>query len=103
MKRFNVKGKKHIVLSDMLELGKTGKKEHSEIGKLVKNLGFENLYTFGEESYNTFKGAKGLKNNFYFSDKQTLMDFLGLNVKKDDIILVKGSRAMKMEEVVDSI
>jgi len=103
MKRFNIKGSKHIVLADMLELGKTGKKEHTAAGKLVKNLGFENLYTFGKESYNTFKGAKGLKNNFYFTDKQTLTELLRLNIKKGDIVLVKGSRSMKMEEVAKAL
>jgi UDP-N-acetylmuramoyl-tripeptide--D-alanyl-D-alanine ligase len=103
MKQYMVKGKKHIVLSDMLELGKTSKKEHSAVGRLVKNLGFENLYTYGNESYNTFKGAKGLKNNFYFSDKQTLIEFLKLNIKNGDIVLVKGSRSMKMEEVTEAL
>ncbi len=103
MKRFKVKGKKYIVLADMLELGKVSKKEHNGTGKLVKELGFENLYTYGSESYNTFTGARGLKNNFYFSDKQTLIEFLKLNLREDDLVLVKGSRSMKMEEVTEYI
>lgn len=103
LKRYNIKGKKHIVLSDMLELGKTSVKEHTEIGKLVKKMKFENLYTYGEDSYNTFKGAKGLKNNYYFSDKQTLAEFLKLNIKKEDAILIKGSRSMKMEEIISQL
>jgi UDP-N-acetylmuramoyl-tripeptide--D-alanyl-D-alanine ligase len=103
MRKFKVKGKKYIVLADMLELGKVSKKEHNSIGKLVKELGFENLYTYGSESYNTFTGAKGLKNNFYFSDKQTLIEFLKLNLREGDLVLVKGSRSMKMEEVTESL
>jgi UDP-N-acetylmuramoyl-tripeptide--D-alanyl-D-alanine ligase len=103
LKHFKVKGKKHIVLADMLELGRVSRKEHTESGKLVKKLGFENLYTYGDEAYNIFKGAKGLKNNYYFSEKQTLIEFLKLNIKKNDIVLVKGSRAMKMEEIVHQL
>ncbi len=103
MKRFKVKGKKYVVLADMLELGKVSKKEHNSIGKLIKELGFENLYTYGSESYNTFIGAKGLKNNFYFSDKQTLIEFLKLNLREGDLVLVKGSRSMKMEEVTEAL
>ncbi len=103
MKRFKVKERKHIVLADMLELGKSSTKEHTESGKLVKKLGLENLYTFGNSAYNIFKGAKGIKNNFYFTDKQTLTEFLKLNVKAGDLILVKGSRAMRMEEVVEAL
>jgi UDP-N-acetylmuramoyl-tripeptide--D-alanyl-D-alanine ligase len=102
-KRFKVKGKKHLVLSDMLELGKSSSKEHVESGKLIKKLGFENLYTYGEEAYNIFKGAKGIKNNYFFSDKNTLIEFLKLNIKKEDLILIKGSRSMKMEEVTEAI
>ena len=102
-KRFKVKGRKHLVLSDMLELGKSSSKEHRESGKLIKKLGFENLYTYGEEAYNIFKGAEGVKNNYFFSDKNTLIEFLKLNTEKEDLIMIKGSRSMKMEEVTESI
>lgn len=101
--RYTIKGKKHIVLSDMLELGKSSRKEHTEIGRLIKKMKFENLYTYGEESYYTFKGSKGLKNNYYFSDKPTLAEFLRLNIKKGDAVLIKGSRSMKMEEIIEQI
>ncbi len=100
---FKIKGKKHIVLADMLELGKSRGREHKESGKYIKKLGFENLYTFGNDAYNIFTGAKGIKNNYYFTDKHTLIEFLKLNVKRGDLILVKGSRAMKMEEVVEAL
>ena len=103
VKRFKVKGKKHLVLSDMLELGKSSSKEHMESGRLIKKLGFKNLYAYGEEAYNIFKGAKGVKNNYFFSDKNTLIEFLKLNIKKEDLILIKGSRSMKMEEVTEAI
>ena len=92
-----------LVLSDMLELGKSSSKEHRESGKLIKKLGFENLYTYGEEAYNIFKGAEGVKNNYFFSDKNTLIEFLKLNTEKEDLIMIKGSRSMKMEEVAESI
>lgn len=103
MKQYKVKGNKHIVLGDMLELGKSSKKEHFDIGKYAKILGFENLYTFGKESYSTFTGAKGIRNNFYFTEKETLSQFLKMTLRKKDLVLVKGSRSMKMEEVVESI
>lgn len=103
LKHYRVKGNKHIVLGDMLELGKSGKKEHANIGKLVDKMGFKNLYTYGQESYNTFKKARGVQSNFYFDDKLTLIEFLKLNLRKGDMVLVKGSRSMKMEEIVQSL
>jgi UDP-N-acetylmuramoyl-tripeptide--D-alanyl-D-alanine ligase len=103
LKLYEAKGAKHIVLSDMLELGESSKKEHSEAGRLIDKMGFENLYTYGKESFYTFTGALHVKNNFYFEDKNTLIDFLKLSTRAGDIVLVKGSRGMKMEEVVQEI
>jgi len=103
LKAYKTKGNKYIVLSDMLELGASSKNEHWQIGKAVKNMKFDNLYTFGEDSYQTYLGAKDVKNNYHFIDKETLAEFLKLNIKKGDVVLVKGSRAMKMEEVVESL
>ncbi|TRZ66092.1 UDP-N-acetylmuramoyl-tripeptide--D-alanyl-D-alanine ligase [bacterium] len=103
LKIFKTKGKKHVVLGDMLEMGKSSKKVHSYVGKLVKEMGFQNLYTYGTESYNTFKSAKGVGNNYYFSSKDELTEFLRLNVKNSDVVYVKGSRGMKMEDIVNHL
>lgn len=103
LKEYKGKGKKFILLSDMLELGKTSKKEHSDIGKLVKKMGFKNLYTFGKKSYYTFKSAKGIENNFYFETKEDLTEMVKAVLKKEDVIYIKGSRGMKMEEVLNGL
>ena len=103
MMEYNTKGKKFAILSDMLELGKSSKAEHSEIGKTTEKLRVDNLYTFGKESVNIFKNAKGIKNNFYFKQKEDLIEMLKLNLRKGDIVYVKGSRGMKMEEVVNEL
>lgn len=103
LKKYKASGSKHIVLADMLELGKTSLAEHRNVGKLVKNLGFENLYTFGKLSLKTYSAAKGIKNNFHFEDKDSLTEVLIHVIKRGDIVLVKGSRSMKMEEVVNKL
>ena len=87
----------------MLELGKASIKEHSAIGKMFKQMKFENLLTYGADSFNTHRAAKGVKNNFYFNDKQSMSAFLNLQIKKGDVLLVKGSRSMKMEEIINNI
>ena len=87
----------------MLELGKAAEREHYTAGKLVKQLRFDALYSYGKLSYETFKGAKGLVNNYYFEDKASITEMLKKSLKKGDMILVKGSRGMKMEEIADSL
>jgi UDP-N-acetylmuramyl pentapeptide synthase len=103
LKEYKTKGNIHIVLADMLELGKSSRKEHFEIGKLIKKMKFENLYTFGNEARNVFIGAKGVKNNFYFDSKEDLTNYILNAVKKGDVIYFKGSRGMKLEEVAEKI
>lgn len=97
------KGSIHVILADMLELGRASKKEHSDIGKLVSDYGFKNLYTFGEESFYTSKSATKVKSNFHFQDKEILSEILSSQVAKGDIVYVKGSRGMKLEDVVTNL
>jgi UDP-N-acetylmuramoyl-tripeptide--D-alanyl-D-alanine ligase len=103
LKEYNTKGSIHLVIADMLELGKCSKKEHFEVGKMIKNMKFDNLYTFGNESKNIFKGAKGVKNNFYFENKDDLAELLVSSIRTGGVIYFKGSRGMKLEEVVEKI
>lgn len=103
LKEYIAGNNKHIVLGDMLELGECSEKEHFEVGKLVKKMKFDNLYTYGKESYNIFLGAKGVENNYYFNKKEDLSEFLKKIIKPDDVIYIKGSRGMKMEDVIDNI
>jgi len=103
LRRYRIKGEIHIVLGDMLELGAVSSKEHTRIGRMVSNMGFPNLYTFGPMSYAAHLAAKKVKNNFHFSDKQTLIELLKIRLKKGDLLFVKGSRGMRMDEVVDQM
>lgn len=103
VKEYSSNGRKHIILADMLEMGKASEKEHYTNGKLAAEMEFDFLYTYGRDSYNTFKGAKKLKNNFYFETKDDLAEFVRKNIKKGDLVYVKGSRGMKLEEAIDKI
>jgi len=103
LKAYKINGRKYIVLGDMLELGKSSRKEHYESGRLIKKMGFKNLLTFGKDSFHLYKGAKGLKNNFHFDEKNVLAEMLKLELEKGDLVLVKGSRSTGMEEVIEQL
>ena len=70
---------------------------------LVKKMKFENIYTYGKESYNTFLGGKGVENNYFFHEKEDLSEFLARIIKAGDVVYLKGSRGMQMEDVLNNV
>jgi UDP-N-acetylmuramoyl-tripeptide--D-alanyl-D-alanine ligase len=98
-------GKRIAVLGDMLELGKESANMHAQIGALVPEMNFDLLLTVGKDARNYVKGAKsrGMKAVFHFDSVQEIIEFLGDIVSEGDIFLVKGSRGMHMEQVVEAL
>jgi len=95
------------VLGDMLELGTQSAELHVEIGNKVQELGFDLLCTVGNESKMIFQGAHqagmDASQNLHFESRSELMSFLSGVVQPGDMVLVKGSRGMKLEEVVEGL
>ncbi len=99
-----VQAKRIAVLGDMLELGPSAQRLHYQTGKLVSQLQFDYLCCFGELSDNIVKGAvaDGMppSRTFHSMSKQEIADKIRLNAGKGDLILFKGSRGMKMEDII---
>ncbi|MFH1386165.1 MAG: UDP-N-acetylmuramoyl-tripeptide--D-alanyl-D-alanine ligase [bacterium] len=86
--------KRIAVLGSMLELGKRSKAAHAKIIKLAKQLKIDKVLTFGEFWPSLAPAEKTKKN---------LIKKLRQLIAPRDIILIKGSRGMRMEDVVDAI
>jgi UDP-N-acetylmuramoyl-tripeptide--D-alanyl-D-alanine ligase len=98
-------GRKIAVLGDMLELGDYTEKEHGRIAEHVKDFHIDALFLFGKHTLTTYKKAQriGYKSAHYFSVKEDLHRAVKDYVADFDVVLVKGSRGMKMETVVESL
>ena len=98
---------KWIVAGDMLELGKNSADFHRMIGALIADSDFKGLLTFGELSKHILRAAmkNGMKKEFLWhcATHDEIADILKRILKKDDMVLLKGSRSMKMEEVVNKL
>ncbi len=93
------------ILGDMLELGPQAPSFHREVGKKFVEYGWDFLFTVGEISQEIAKGAKeaGLNENRISSFKNCLeaAEAVESVLQPGDLVLVKGSRAMKLETIVD--
>ena len=87
-------GRKIAVLGSMLELGQATKSAHVQALKLARDLKIDFVFTFGEF------WPRSASN---FRNKKLLIKKLKNLIRPRDIILVKGSRGMRMEEVVEVI
>ncbi|MGD7055154.1 UDP-N-acetylmuramoyl-tripeptide--D-alanyl-D-alanine ligase [Sutcliffiella horikoshii] len=99
-------GKKIAVLGDMLELGDMEKSFHHEIGQYVKEKNVDYVFTFGALGMEIAKGAQEVMEPSHvkpFMNKQELTRELLPLLENGDVVMVKGSRGMKLEEVIEGI
>lgn len=102
LSQMETRGKRIAVLADMLELGDWAESEHQGIGEYLVSLGnIDQLLTYGSLSTLTAQGAEkvGLKTALRFENKKDLIKYLKSIADESDLILIKGSRGMAMEEV----
>jgi len=96
-----------VILGDMLELGGEAEKYHEEIGRNLADTGVSKAYLRGDFAKTTAKGAmkRGMKSDQVLVDLNTeeTVAHLKACLKAGDWVLVKGSRKMKMEEIVQAI
>ena len=96
-----VRGKHILVLGDMGELGDDSATFHAEIGAEARRAGIEKMYALGTLSSNAVRefgsGAR------HFECIEDLQDALEKELDANTTVLVKGSRFMKMERVVEHI
>lgn len=95
------KGSTIFVMGDMAELGKDSVAMHAEIGAYAKQKGIDQLLGFGEHAKHTVE-AFG-KHGEHFDALEASIHAVRRAMKKDVTVLVKGSRFMQMERVVDAI
>lgn len=97
---------KILIFGDMLELGDEEIKMHREIGELIDFSKIDYLFTFGNlAKYTADEAKKNIKHKkvFSFDDKNELTSKLKEVLNENSIILLKGSRGMKLEEIKENL
>lgn len=94
-------GRRIAILGDMRELGSHTSSYHRELGRLLRDSSVSLAVLTGELVRETAEEA-GPKARL-FEDRRALIDFVRSFAKPDDVILVKGSRASRMDEFVEAL
>ncbi|MFT4173560.1 MAG: UDP-N-acetylmuramoyl-tripeptide--D-alanyl-D-alanine ligase [Rhodocyclaceae bacterium] len=94
-------GKKVLVLGDMGEIGDMSAQMHDEIGGYAKSQGVDHLLALGENSAVAARNFGG--GGEHFERVDDLIKALDKLLADDVVVLVKGSRFMKMERVSEAI
>jgi len=93
-------GPRLLVMGDMGEVGDQGPQFHDEAGRWAHVQGIENLYTLGAQSVLT---SSSFGPGRHFEDIDALIAAVLAQLPQVGSVLVKGSRFMKMERVVQAI
>lgn len=93
--------KKILVLGDIKELGDFSEEIHKNLGKYAKDAGIDFLFTFGDlAKYASEEFASGA---YHFFDKKKMALALKDLLNKDSLVLIKASRSMKFEEILQDL
>lgn len=98
--------RKILVLGDMLELGEKEKEFHVEMGKYIDPEKIDYVFTFGRLGAEIASGAKKIfsaERVFSYTEKPSLIEELEKYTNDETLVLVKASRGMKLEEVVNAL
>ncbi len=94
-------GRRNLVLGDLAELGADAEALHAAVGRSARAAGIDRLYTCG--SLSAAASAAFGAGARHCADQAALLDLLDQALDGDDTVLVKGSRAARMERVVTAL
>jgi UDP-N-acetylmuramyl pentapeptide synthase len=99
----DAEGKRIAVLGEMRELGTESERGHREVGETAATLGVDQLITVGDAAEIIARGARaaGLEKVSAVRSTGEAADLLGEIAGPDDLVLIKGSRAARTEEVIE--
>jgi UDP-N-acetylmuramoyl-tripeptide--D-alanyl-D-alanine ligase len=107
LNRFPTRGRRIAVLGDMLELGADAAEAHRRIGRAVVSSGVGFLITMGSHAAETAEGAlaSGMSGDHLAvcREPSEAAQILSRVAERDDVILIKGSRGMRMERILDHL
>ena len=94
---------KAVMLGDMLELGEDSLKEHIRIAEMAMSLELDTICFVGEEFEKAVQQMQAGSNVRNFKTSAELAEWLKQNPIMDSVVLIKGSRGTRMENIIETL
>ena len=97
------KGKKYLLLGDMLELGKHSKKLHLSIAKIINNTKLDKVFVIGSNVLFTYNSISKKKKGRILINKSQIIDLIKNDLNNNDYLMVKASNATGFNKIISEI
>jgi len=95
--------KKHLILGDMLELGKHSKKLHSMIGDSINKTSINCVNVIGKHITETYKNININKKGLILKKNSQIINFIKNNINNNDYLMIKGSNSTGLHEITNAL
>ena len=95
--------RKHLVIGDMLELGKYSKKLHIDIGKNINKTSLKNVNVIGNHVKWIFNNLNKNRRGLVFKKKSQIIDLIKNNLNNNDYLMIKGSNSTGLNSLANQI
>ncbi len=95
--------KKHLILGDMLELGKHSIKLHKEASKDINKTSINTVYVVGKYIKNTYKNLNETKKGLILKKNSQIFDLIKNNIDNNDYLMIKGSNSTGLNKITNDI
>ncbi len=95
--------KKHMILGDMLELGKHSKKLHQKMCMVINSSSIDKVNVLGKHIIETFQNIQTQKKGLILKENSQIIDLIKNNINNNDYLMIKGSNSTGLNRLVSSI
>ena len=95
--------KKHIILGDMLELGKHSKNLHQKMSTIINSTSIDKVNVFGKHIKETYKNIHIKKKGLILKENSQIFDLIKNNINNNDYLMIKGSNSTGLFSLVNSL
>src|SRR5210317_1981378 len=97
------KGKKYLLLGDMLELGKYSKKLHQAIGKIINKTKIDKVFVKGDKILFTYNSILKKKKGRVLNNNSQIINLIKNDLNNNDHLMVKASNATGFNKIIGEI